>query len=426
MHQPRMKEGRPAHAWVTVASAAAMLAVAMGQLVNGLSAFLEPLEREFGWARGEIALINSAGLLGLALGGILMGAVADRVSIRIVCLVGASATGMSAIAAAWADSLAEFYMIFFVAGVLGGGSLFAPLFGLVGQWFRTGAGLAIGIVSAGQAVGQGSIPMVNTLLISRLGWRDAFAVSGIATLVILGLLALLVKAPETSPGASPASPAGEAPRPIGWHLAMPMIGIAVFLCCTVMAVPLMHLMPLIQTCGIPVTEAGGALMAMMASAIAGRVAFGRFADRIGALPAYFVASAWQTGLVFGFTQLGDIGQFYVFALLYGFGYGGVMTCVLTTIRVLAPADRRSGATGMIMAFAWAGHGVGGFLGGFFFDLSGGYELGFLAAVLAGLVNLSIVGTLWWIFAAVRADAPKSGNPRRAVWRSWGRLGAVDG
>lgn len=38
--------------WIIVAIAAAMLAVAMGQLVNGLSAFFTPLEDEFGWGRG--------------------------------------------------------------------------------------------------------------------------------------------------------------------------------------------------------------------------------------------------------------------------------------------------------------------------------------------------------------------------------------
>jgi hypothetical protein len=32
----------------------------------------------FGWTRGSIALINAAGLVGLALGGFMMGVVADR------------------------------------------------------------------------------------------------------------------------------------------------------------------------------------------------------------------------------------------------------------------------------------------------------------------------------------------------------------
>ena len=144
---------RPAYKWVIVASVASMLAIAMGQLVNGLSVFFIPLESEFGWSRGSIALINSVGLIGLALGGVVMGAVADRTRIAHVALAGATAVGLCVLLAAGADRLWQFYVLFFVAGVFGAG-LFAPLIALVGSWFPVGAGLAIGIASAGQAVGH--------------------------------------------------------------------------------------------------------------------------------------------------------------------------------------------------------------------------------------------------------------------------------
>ena len=393
-----------------------MLAVAMGQLVNGLSAFFEPLEAELGWSRSEIALINTAGLIGLALGGIVMGLLADRVRIRIVSLSGAIVTGASTIAAAQSNSLAEFYVIFFLAGAFGGGALFAPLFALVGGWFRTGAGLAIGIVAAGQAVGQGGIPLLNTVLIQTFGWREAFVVSGCAALVVLVTMALLLKEPPRAPGHIATRPSAAQPS-ISLTVSIPLLSAATLFCCSLMAVPLMHLMPLIQGCGIAAPDAGGALFVMMLSAIAGRLAFGKLADRIGAVRAYFVASAWQTLLVFGFTMLGDVGDFYVFAPIYGFGYGGVMTCVLTTIGALAPANQRSGATGIILAFAWAGHGLGGFLGGAFFDLTLNYELAFLAAAMAGCVNLAILAVLWRLTSetdAKRAELPVSAaEPVRA-------------
>jgi MFS family permease len=399
MQEPSNDQSPSRYRWLIVTAAAAMLAIAMGQLVNGLSAFFAPLEQEFGWTRGDIALINTAGLLGLGLGGVALGFLADRLRIRTVALTGAIATGSATILAARSSSLAELYAIFFLAGAFGGGALFAPLFGLVGGWFRSGAGLAIGIVSAGQAVGQGSIPLLNTMLIQSFGWRDALLLTGSATLLILVLLALLLREPPASQ-VVPGGPAVDAAEPpIRWKISMPLLSAAVLFCCSLMSVPLVHLMPLIQGCGISAPDAGGAFFVMMLSAIAGRVAFGRLADRFGAIPAYFVASAWQTVLVFGFTMLGDLEHFYIFAPIYGFGYGGVMTCVLTTLRVLAPADRRSSATGIVLAFAWLGHGVGGYLGGFFFDLTLGYELAFLAAAAAGILNLSILSILWSISSA---------------------------
>lgn len=85
-------------------------------------------------------------------------------------------------------------------------------------------------------------------------------------------------------------------------------------------------------------------------AIVGRVAFGRLADRVGALPAYMTASLWQTVLIFIFTQIDSLGSFYAFALLCGFGYAGVMTGLLVTARELTAPERRATQMGVILAF----------------------------------------------------------------------------
>lgn len=387
------EQPEPAYRWIIVIAAASILAVSMGQLVNGLSVFFIPLEQEFGWPRGSVALINSIGLVGLALGGIAMGRIADRVSIRKICLFGSLALGACVLLASGANALWQFYVLFFIAGALGGGSLFAPLIALVGNWFRTGAGLAIGIASAGQAVGQGGVPFASSFIIDLLGWRGAMATLGILTVLILAPLSFVVKDP---PGRSTGSAfaQSETPVPLPLGVVVVWLSAAVLFCCTCMSVPLMHLVPLIQGRGISAPEASSVLFLMLIAAIMGRAAFGRLADMVGAIPAYMTASLWQTVLVFGFTQIGDLSLLYIFAPIYGFGYAGVMTGLLVTTRDLTPAARRATATGVIMAFAWLGHGLGGFQGGFFYDLTGGYELGFANAAFAGIINLIIVGSLF--------------------------------
>lgn len=390
----RRDDGKePSYRWVIVFTAAAMLAIAMGQLVNGLSVFFIPLEEEFGWARGSIAFINTAGLVGLAFGGIVMGGIADRAAIRAVCLFGAAVTGLCVLAASWADALWQFYLLFFVAGAFGAGSLFAPLIALAGNWFRTGAGLAIGIVSAGQAVGQGGVPFGTAFLIEALGWRGAFAVLGIITLALLVPLALLTREPAHRHARTTAGNS-DAPVPLPAGVVVLWLSAAVVLCCTCMSVPLMHLVPLIQGRGVSAPEAGSVLFAMMIAAILGRVAFGRLADIIGAIPAYMIASLWQTSLVFLFTRISDLDTLYVFAPMYGFGYAGVMTGLLVTTRALTPASRRASSTGVILAFAWLGHGIGGYQGGLFYDLTGAYDVSFANAALAGLLNLLVIGSLF--------------------------------
>jgi MFS family permease len=140
------------------------------------------------------------------------------------------------------------------------------------------------------------------------------------------------------------------------------------------------------------------------------VFFGVLADRIGALAAWLTASAWQTLLVFGFTWITSLEGFYVFAVLYGFGYAGVMTGLLTTTRSLTPASRRASSTGIVLAFAWLGHGLGGFQGGLFYDMTGAYVVTYANAALAGLINLALVGGL---FLTLRRRARPAPGPVRA-------------
>ncbi|WP_068118565.1 MFS transporter [Tropicimonas marinistellae] len=384
---------QPGFRWIIVSAAALLLGIAMGTLVNGLSAFLVPLEMHFGWDRAETAAINSTGLIGIAIGGILMGFLADRIATRVVCLIGAATLSSALLLAARADELWQFYTLFFVAGAVGGGALFAPVIALVGGWFRTGAGLAIGIASAGQGLGQGMVPFVAGHLIQAAGWQNAFTIIGaFAALTLLPLSLLMIQPPQDATSVAGQASSAATPSP---KIILPALSIAVLGCCTGMAVPLMHLVPLIQgVCGVG-AEAGGPLLVMLIAAIGGRIFFGRLSDMIGPVRAWMTATAWQTALMIGFVFLGTMQAFWLFAPLYGFGYGGVMTGVLVTVRALTPAARRASATGIVLAFGWFGHALGGWQGGLFYDLTASYFWTYANAVLAGLLNLVIVGTIWF-------------------------------
>lgn len=391
----------PAFRWLVVSAAALLLAIAMGTLVNGISAFLLPLEAHFGWSRADTSAINSVGLIGIGLGGIGMGFLADRVQTRTVCLIGAVAMSVTLVTSAYAQSLWQFYALFFGAGVFGGGALFAPVMALVGRWFQASAGLAIGIASAGQAMGQGLVPYGAGYLIENFGWQTAIICLGVLAACTLVPLSFLMREPPARSHDIARADTTDRPRLSHW-IVLPALSIAVLGCCAGMAVPLMHLVPLIQSvCGVG-AEAGGPLLLMLMAAIGGRLFFGRLADLIGPLRAWMAATAWQTALMLGFLMLGTMQSFWLFAPLYGFGYGGVMTGVLISVRALTPESRRASATGIVLSFGWLGHALGGWQGGLSFDLTGAYSWAFGNAALFGLLNLMIVITIY--FAAHRKSA----------------------
>ena len=169
-------------------------------------------------------------------------------------------------------------------------------------------------------------------MIQAFGWRGAFLALGVLSLAIMVPLALLMREPPRSAAGIATVVQPSIPLPPG--VVVIWLSAAVLLCCFTLSVPLMHLVPLIQGHHISAPDASGVLFAMLIAAIVGRVAFGRLADLIAPIPAYLTASFWQTVSVFAFTQIHDLGMFYISAPIYGFGYAGVMTGLLLTARFL--------------------------------------------------------------------------------------------
>lgn len=386
--------------WVIVATAAIAFAISQGQIVNGFSVFILPLETEFGWQRGDIALVNSAGLVGLAIGGIVMGSLADRLNIRVIYFFGVIMLASCVFLASRANELWQLYIYFFLAGAFGSGSLVAPLLALIGSWFIVGAGLAFGVAAGVQALGQGGVPYGTAFLIENLGWRGALATQAATTAIVLIPLGLLVKRPSGWKPAVRGDASDRSPIRLSTNVTLAFLSVAVVGCCTCMAVPLMHLVPLVQDAGFSSSQAGSVLFTMLIVAVVGRVAFGKLADMVGPLQSWIVASFWQTAMVFFFTRIDTMSGFYLYAAVFGFGYAGVMTSVLASTAKLTPPARAGSSMGVVMAFAFLGHGLGGYQGGFFFDLTSGYSVSYMNAALAGAINLAVLAIL---LAIIKSD-----------------------
>jgi len=388
-----------------VAVAAVIMGVGTGS-VTSISVFLKPLIAEFGWLRGETAFAYTAATLAMGGCGILMGYLSDRYSTRAVVLAGTLGIGLSFLLLARQDSLWQLYLFYCL---LGGAAFDAPLLANVGSWFDKNKGLALGITTAVRSLGQGFVPYVASYLISIYGWRGAYSSLGVLSLAALVPLALLVRSPpvpgeERRPRGAEAAPRPQETYPVPPSVVVPWLSVAVVFCCACMATALVHVVPLAQDEGIEAQSAAGILLLIYVAGFVGRVFSGKIADHVGGVRAYLVASASQTVLIFWFTQVDSLAGFSILALLFGLGYSGVMTCFIICVREMIPPQVRGLSTGIVMAFAWVGMGLGGYQAGFFFDLTGSYTLSFANAVLAGLINLAIVGSLRH-YVARRQPAP---------------------
>ena len=383
----------PLFGWAMVAMAPLFLGFAIGSL-GTISVFLKPLVAEFNWLRGETAFAYLMGNLMAGVGGLVLGHLADRSSTRRIVLLGALVMGLAFLALARMTSLWQFYLFSTLSSGFGAAAFFSPLLANVGGWFNRNKGLALGIATAVQALGQGFVPYGASLLIEGMGWRGAFNVMGIFALAGLLPLALLIRNPPAAGELDPGGKQKPEVFPIPPRHSLSLLSMAAIFCCITMSTPLVHVVALASDRGLSLENSARVLLLIMIAGFFGRIFFGRLTDWIGGLRAYMTASLWQTAMVFWFTQVSTPGGFYLVAVLFGFGFAGVMTCLIICAQGSAPTARSGFATALVAMFGFLGMGLGGFQGGFFYDLTGDYTLSYANAVFAGIVNLALLSSLY--------------------------------
>lgn len=372
-----------------VAVCTAMVFMAFGA-IGTVAVFLEPLAAEFAWARADVSAAYSVATIATGLGGIAMGHFADRMPVRRVALLGALVPGVAFLFLSGLQSTLELYTLHAVMGLVGIGAIMAPLNSLASLWLARNPGLAIGIVSAGGAAGQGLVPYFARHLILTEGWRHAYLVLGLLFAGLMVPLALLLRdAPRPAGARSAAAGGPSAIRLLG------LLSLAAVLCCICMATPLVHVVTLGSDRGLAGQDAAGLLAVMMLSGMAGRIAFGRIADRAGSLQTYIIASAGQTLLAFLFPYADSGAQLYALSALFGLVFSGAMTSFLSCAREYAPAGRTGLSIGVVMLFGWLGMAIGAWQGGLFYDLCGNYFPSFANASLGGVANLLVLALLYF-------------------------------
>ena len=392
--------GNNGYGWVMVFAAAVLMGLGLGGIAS-VAVFLKPLTAEFGWSRASVSMAYTIASIASAVAGLYFGRVADLHGARLIVWLGTLAFGLSLIALSYQTSLWHLYAGFAVFGGLGISTTLVPLTSSVSRWFAANRGLAVGIATAGAAVCQAVVPFITGLLLVAFGWRDAFFYLGLGFLAIGVPAAILIRDPEPESKSIEKAERHAAERiasiPISPAKVIAWISSAAIFCCACMAIPLVHVAALANDRGISPQQSASVLATLIIAGAVGRVIAGRLTDLTSGLVAYMFVSFTQTVAVLWFTQMSSVTGFYVVAIIFGVGFGGVMTAFLLTIRSLVPVEMAGWAMAIVILFAWLGMGLGAFAGGLLFDLSGNYFASFALAAIAGVINLSILSTFFFLY-----------------------------
>ena len=402
MEKHSSDQDHPRYAWLMVAVVFTISALAFGAL-GSISVFLKPLTSEFGWGRGQTSFGYTTISFAAAVFGIFWGFVADRHGTRWFGVVAAIFMSFSLFMLSRHDSIFEFYAYYFLFGAFGTAMATTPLYANVGFWFRLNPGLALGIAAAGGAVGQALVPYLSGLSITAYGWRTTYEYLALSYLIIALPIGFLIRESPWRERVRVEPKTDFREFPLSELEVIVWISVAVIFCCNCMAVPIVHLVPMLTDQGNTLEYAARALLILMMVGALGRIMGGKLADTIGALPAYMLMSVGQTVSVMWFPHVEGPTALYLLAIFFGFTYSGVMSSLLICTRMMVSARFAGRAMSITAFFGWGGMGMGGFVGGYFYDVTGNYEWSFGFASAAGVVNLFVL-TLFYFRIRYRMKA----------------------
>jgi MFS family permease len=409
--QAALSRPRLFYGWFVVAAAFAVTFVGFGCAYT-FSAFVEPLQRDFGASRGSVSLVFSlAGFLYFGLG-IVSGPLADRFGSRRLAVAGMLLTGLGLAAASVARSLPEVFGAYGLGVGLGVGCAYVPAIGAVQRWFVRRRGLASGLAVSGIGVGTLAMPPLASLLIENLGWRGAYLALGALAAAMGGGLALLIEndprdrglGPDGDPPRSGAQPEGASVNEAIRSRRFISLYAACLICSFGVFVPFVHLVPYARDHGAAPSSAVLLLGVIGIGSTAGRFLLGGFADRIGrpiALLVMFTGMALALTVWVISTEMWSLAMF---AFAYGVFYGGWVAVLPAIVMDYFGGRNVSGIIGMLYTSVAFGTLVGPSAAGFAFDISHSYTLPILASAGANIIAAIIVA------ATLKMAAPTSKTP----------------
>ena len=391
--------------WYVVFSSFVMLTVIYGARYS-FGVFVKPMFAEYNWPMTVISLAASINLLMYASGGVFAGWLLDRVAPKWITTVSVLLTTAGFIAASFVTSPLGLYLSYGVLvgiGSAGGGAVACTA--SIGKWFEKKRGIAIGIAAMGIGVGTMIMAPLAGYVVKSFGWRIGFLCIG-SLICIVGIAMSQIFMGKDYPEHYGLQPDGEPPlsnqsishppdsafkkpslKPVLFdHRFWLLVVCNIFAVMTVM-MTFVHQVAYAINNGIDKIEAAAAIGLIGIMGSCGKFFFGWLSDRIR--DAKYSAALGFLLMAVGMYLLcraTNVITLYVFALFYGFGYGSLAPVIPYLISDRFGREVLGVTYGLLTFFSTGlGGALGPILGGFIFDQTGSYRLGWIMNTVSLLI-----------------------------------------
>jgi len=333
----------------------------------------------------------------------------DRYGARVTMLIGGVLFIIGMALTGTMNHLWQFYLYFGVIVSLAMAIFQVPLTVSVTLWFRRKLGVGMGILQSSQGFGPLIAVPIVLFILHEWGLRSAFIIPGIGGGLLLLLLIKLFYNDPADVGIRPLGADEDEPirKPQSGEVAQVrtktflkqaqkthafwnLIGIH-FWGCAGHAIILVYLVDLAELRGISPALAAGAFITLSVFSTLTRFGVPVVADSIGSKWVMAVCFFLQVVPVFILFFAQDAWMFYLFAVLFGVGFGGEMSAFPIINRQYYGSAPVGSTYGWQMMGAGIGMATGAIMGGILRDLTGDYIATMaLSLVLSGVGVGSII------------------------------------
>jgi len=405
---PERQLNAAAPSWQLLVALGVTQIVSWGSIYYAFALLLEPLQRDLGAGKSEVAGAFSAALLASGLCATWIGRTIDRIGGRAVMTLGSLAAAVLLAALSQVDSLPLLYAIWLGLGVAMAATLYEPAFVVVAQVYRLNYRRALTVLTLFGGFASTVFWPLTTWLIERYGWREAVLWLAAVHLVVCAPLHLgLLPRASGDVGSAGRSAAGRSGLRLWADTRFRSLTLAFLAHYLVVSAIAAHLIAMLLARGMtPGAAAGvGALIGPMQ--VAGRIVelgasrwlsvaqVGRAAAV--AMPLALLALLWAEASWLGLT---------LFAVLFGAG-NGAMTVIRGALPVeMYGRDHYGAIAGALATPGLLARAVGPIFAALLWTALGGYERAMIV-----LTAVAAVGAAAFAYAT-RAAPTITSTPRR--------------
>jgi MFS family permease len=354
---------------------------------------LPVVQADLGIVRADAALPYTVGMLGFALGAVVIGRLVDRFGVIKPLVLSTLLLGFAYIGSAFAGTI---WHLAIAHGCIGFGSsaTFAPLIADISHWFERRRGLAVSICATGSYLAGTLWPPLVNHFVAIDGWRQTQVGIGLFCLIsMLPLLTLLkrrIDLPQADATGGAEAASAKTSLGLSSGVLQALILIAGVACCVAMSMPQVHIVAYCGDLGYGVARGAEMLSVMLGFGIFSRIGSGFIADRIGGLATMLLGSALQALALLFYLWFDGLTSLYVISAFFGLVQGGIIPMYAVIVRDFFPPQEAGTRVGLALMATIVGMAFGGWLSGAIFDLTGSYAQAFSNGIAWNLINVSIV------------------------------------